>query len=286
MTRLLKKSEPVLSILHDAILRLRNHGIDEDELDAKYIVSHVLGVSTHALYTQKTLAVSPRQQRQIQRMLSLRIKGKPLQYILGNQPFYGLTFKVSPRVLIPRPETELLVDKTLKTADAFDAPDILDLCTGSGCIAVTLKTKLPKASITASDISRAALRVAKANAKTNEVDVRFIHSNLFKRIPGTFDIIVTNPPYINQADYDALDKKVHDFEPSQALVSGEDGLNHIRAIISQADHHLNPGGWLLMEIGYDQRNAAETLMQEHGFDEIRTFSDYGGFDRIVAGKRI
>ncbi len=278
--------ENALDILNTAILRLHSAGIDEAELDAKYIVSHVLGVPAYTLYTEKARTVNRRQKSVIDRMLKQRTAGKPLQYVIKEQAFFGLTFKVTPHVLIPRPETELLVEKALKKARELTSPDILDLCTGSGCIAVSLKANLPGARITASDISAGALRTAKSNAKLNRTDIRFVRSDLFSRLTATFDIIVTNPPYINQKDYQALDKKILDHEPKTALLGGEDGLTVIRIIIAEAITHLRPNGWLLMEIGYDQRESVEALMKKEGCLDIHTFQDYSGFDRIVIGRRI
>ncbi len=280
-----KMPDSALAALKSAILRLKNAGVDEAELDAKYIVCHVLGVPAHALYTDASLTISRKQQRTIDAMLNKRVQGRPVQYILGDQAFYGLSFKVSPHVLIPRPETELLVEKVLEKAKDFAAPSILDLCTGSGCIAVAIKSKLAKAAISASDISFFALWTARKNAQLNHTDVRFLKSNLFGQISGRFDIIVTNPPYINQSDYAALDPKVRNFEPKGALLGGQDGLDLIRRIIRQAPEHLKAGGWLLMEMGHDQREAAERMMAENGFAEIQTFQDYSGFDRIVTGKK-
>ena len=276
--------ESALSVLNQAIQRLRSADISESELDAKYMVSHVLGVPVFALYTDKNLTATTRQISQISRMLKKRISGEPLQYIIGNQAFCGLNFCVNQKVLIPRPETEILVEKALEKARGLKYPKILDLCTGSGCIAIVLKTQLPNAMVSASDISFGALRVAKKNAKQHSADIRWINSDLYAKIDERFDLIVTNPPYINQKDYDALDTKVREHEPKKALLSGEDGLDAIRTIIGQAKQHLKASGWLLIEIGYDQRVQTEQLMEEAGFGEIQSFQDYSGFDRIVTGK--
>ncbi len=277
--------KPALTVFKSAVQHLRDAGVDEAELDAKYIVCHVLGVPVHALYTEKALVVDRKQHVRILKFLNQRIKGRPLQYIIGNQSFYGLLFNVNPNVLIPRPETELLVEKALEKAQALKAPKILDLCTGSGCIAIALKTQLSDAQITATDISLGALKTAKKNARQNHTGIRFLRRNLLKNIDGSFDILVTNPPYINQTDYLALDDKVKKFEPKAALLGGTDGFVIIREIITEALWHLNSGGWLLMEIGHDQREATEALMTETGYTEIRTFRDYSGFDRIVTGRK-
>lgn len=273
-----------LAVLSAAVQRLHRANIEEAELDAKYIVSHVLDVSVHALYTEKTLTVDHRKTGVIDRMLKQRISGMPVQYIIGEQVFCGLTFSVNQKVLIPRPETELLAEKALEKAKPLPSPKILDLCTGSGCIAVVIKSKLHGADITASDISCGALHAAKKNARLNGADIRFIRSNLFRSVKGTFDIIVANPPYISRQNYWMLDRKVREYEPKKALIGGTDGLKMIRAIIHDAKQHLTENGWLLLEIGHDQRSVTEALMTDAGYSDIRTFRDYSGFDRIVNGR--
>ncbi|MEX1307084.1 MAG: peptide chain release factor N(5)-glutamine methyltransferase [Eubacteriales bacterium] len=278
--------DSALNVLKAATRQLRQSDISEAELDAKYIVSYVLGVPSNALYTQKSLIVSAHQQRTIARMLKKRIAGEPLQYIIGNQEFYGLVFNVNSKVLIPRPETELLVERALEKAEPVNEPRILDLCTGSGCIAVTLKTKLPHAKITASDISSGALRVARRNARQHQAGIRLLKSDLFGRIKSKFDIIVSNPPYISASDYRSLDRKVRAYEPKMALLSGESGLDAIQSIIKNAKSHLCDGGWLLMEIGHNQRKNVEALMEKERYSEIHTFQDYSGFDRIVIGRKL
>ncbi len=268
-----------------AAVALEAAGIEDAALEAKYIVSHVLNTDIHRIYLDKALLVAPRDKRRIARLVRRRISGVPVQYLLRSQDFYGLTFTVDRRVLIPRPETELLVETALSYLPASRPSRILDLCTGSGCIAVAMKHQRPDCDVTASDISRGALQVARKNAAQNRTHVRFIRSDLMKKIDETFNIIVSNPPYIHPADYQFLDPKVSGFEPRLALVGGEDGLTLIRRIIASAGGHLTAGGYLMLEIGFDQREAVTHLFKSNGFDEIKYFSDYVGFDRIVVGKK-
>ncbi|MBR0438440.1 MAG: peptide chain release factor N(5)-glutamine methyltransferase [Clostridia bacterium] len=212
------------------------------------------------------------------------LEGRPVSYVTGVRNFMGYDMKVDERVLIPRSETELLCEEAIGLIKKTGAENVLDLCTGSGCIAVLLALKTD-AAVTASDISPDALEVARNNASLNGAKVRFIKSDLFDRLDGRFDIIVSNPPYIDDKAYSELDPRVRKHEPAIALKGGDDGLKFYRKIISEAKTFLNPGGYLLLEIGYDQKEAVEGLMRQYDYTDIRSYKDYSGNDRIVMARR-
>jgi len=220
-------------------------------------------------------------------LVTLRAQGEPLQYLLGEQEFMGLPFKVSPEVLIPRWDTEILVNEALQEAEDIAAPRILDLGTGSGAIAVSLAYYLPQALVWASDISQEALEVARENAgRLNVADrITFVCGNLFAPLKKEvrFDLIVSNPPYISEKEYMTLDPEVKK-EPCGALCGGKDGLDYYHAIGAAAGERLLAGGRLLMEIGWKQGSAVSKILQENNFGDIRIIKDWGGHDRVIAGK--
>ena len=215
--------------------------------------------------------------------LHRRLAGEPVAYILGQREFYGRAFKVSPAVLIPRPETEHLVEAALQQMPA--GASVLDLCTGSGCVAITLKLERPDGSVTATDLSFDALAVAKTNAAALNATVSFHQGDLFAPVVGQrFDIIVSNPPYIAAADAHLNQGDVR-FEPRLALASGTEGLDLIRRLVSTAPSHLNPCGWLMFEHGFDQGVACRDLLAQAGFRQIKTLPDWAGLERLTLGQR-
>lgn len=217
-------------------------------------------------------------------MAERRRQGEPIAYILGEREFYGLDFAVAPAVLIPRPETELLVELALERIPAATAARVLDLGTGSGAIAVTLAQQRPQARLTAVDVDYAALTLARANAKRHGVSVRFYCGDWFGALAGErFDLIVSNPPYVADADPHLALGDVR-FEPQRALVGGADGLGCIRAIVAQAQAHLNPGAWLLFEHGYDQAPSCRALLEAQGYAEVQSWSDLAGIPRVSGGR--
>jgi release factor glutamine methyltransferase len=221
-------------------------------------------------------------------LLARRRAGEPMQYIAGETEFYGLPFAVSREVLIPRPETEHLVEKALALAAAFPRPRIVDVGTGSGAIAVALAAKLGNAEVCATDISAAALAVARANAVRNGVAgrVRFFEGNLLEPVAGErFDLVVSNPPYVPTRDRDSLSVEVRDFEPAQALFAGADGLAVYERLIPAAFAVLVAGGWALFEIGFGQREAVGGLLQAAGFGAMEFIADLQGIPRVAVGRR-
>ena len=219
-------------------------------------------------------------------MLKRRLAGEPIQYITGETEFYGLSFRVTSAVLIPRPETEHLVEAVLSLAADFPAPRIVDIGTGSGAIAVALAHKLPQAIVTAIDLFTDALAVARENAVRNSVSIRFLQGDLLAAVAGeSFDFIVSNPPYVPDSDRESLSVEVRDYEPAQALFAGDDGLDVYRRLIPQAFAALAPGGYLALEIGYGQQDSVPALLAGSGFAQIETTPDLQGIPRVVTARR-
>ena len=221
------------------------------------------------------------QQHEYQLAVSKRGEHVPLQYIIGEQEFMGLTFKVNPSVLVPRQDTETLVEEALKLCKPNAR--VLDLCTGSGCIIISMMRNLPDIEAYAGDISKQALNVAKENAKTYQTAVNFEKSDLFEAFSGKFDMIVSNPPYIPTHEIANLMPEVRDFEPTEALDGQEDGLYFYRKIVAGSVEYLKEGGWLLLEIGCEQAAAVTQMMSQFGFKEIAVLQDLAGLDRVVRG---
>ena len=238
-------------------------------------------------------ALTPEQQNLLSLMVERRKNGEPLQHILGSCEFMGLKFITDKRALIPRPETEILVGLVIEKALSLSRFPlrILDIGTGSGNIAVSLAKNISNCLVTAVDISKEALDLARDNARLNQVEgkIRFIESDLFSylssylALENLFDIIVSNPPYIVMDDQHLSQGDVR-FEPISALVSGKDGLDDIRHIISQASAYLNPGGWLLLEHGYDQAPSVRELLEKSGFESVFSAKDISGIDRCTGGR--
>jgi release factor glutamine methyltransferase len=217
-----------------------------------------------------------------------RRNGEPIQYITGETEFYGLPFHVNRDVLIPRPETEHLVEKVIELSAAFAKPHIVDIGTGSGAIAVSLAHKLQAPAITAIDLSSTALAVAKKNATRNEVAnrVRFLEGDLLEPVTGEqFEIVVSNPPYVPETDRSSLSVEVREHEPAQALFAGSDGLAVYRRLIPDAFSALFPGGYIVIEIGYGQQASVQALLEDAGFTEIAFSSDLQGIPRVASARR-
>ena len=221
-------------------------------------------------------------------LVERRLRGEPVQYILGETEFYGLSFRVSRDVLIPRPETELLVERALELAAAVAEPRIVDVGTGSGAIAVALARHLPHASITAIDLSPACLALAHENAQRNAVLSRltFLEGDLLAPVdPGRFDLVVSNPPYVSLAERDSLAVEVREFEPALALFAGRDGLSVYRRLLGQAYRTLVSGGAVALEIGFGQAEAVAELARAEGFVHLEFTPDLQGIARVAAARR-
>lgn len=209
-----------------------------------------------------------------------RAAGEPLAYIIGYKEFFGLRFSVDARVLVPRPDTETLVQWALDVSSSFASPDILELGTGSGAVAIAIAHTL-KCKVTATDFSTQALSVASDNAAKLGVDVEFLHSHWFEKVSGHYHVIASNPPYIKSSD-PHLEALTH--EPLNALAAGADGLGDLRQIVQSAPNHLQPGGWLLLEHGYNQESPVRTLLVERGFRQVQSRCDLAGIARCSGGQ--
>ena len=253
-------------------------------LEARMLLERVLGKTRAWLIAHAEDAAGAEAAQAFAALAGRRRQGEPVAYILGVREFYGLEFGVTPAVLIPRPETELLVELALARI-ARDAPArVLDLGTGSGAVAVALAHERPQARLTAVDVDYATLSVARANAKRHGASVRFFCGDWFGALAGeSFDLIVSNPPYIAAADPHLAAGDLR-YEPQRALVGGVDGLDGIRAIVARARAHLLPGAWLLFEHGYDQAEACRTLLQAQGYAEVQSWPDLAGIPRVSGGR--
>ena len=255
--------------------------VTDARTDAWLLLEQVCRIDRSFYYLHMEEDLAEEQLSEYKIALKKRAEHVPLQYIIGETEFMGLKFKVNSNVLIPRQDTETLVEEALKVVTP--GMHVLDLCTGSGCIIVSILHNVPQAEGTATDISKQALLVAKENAKQNGVQVNFERSDLFDAVTGVFDVIVSNPPYIPSGEVPKLMPEVRSFEPMEALDGREDGLYFYRKIIASCPEYLKPGGRVLFEIGYDQGRAVSGLLEEAGFGEIRIVKDLAGNDRVVSG---
>lgn len=268
-----------------ALTAARTLGLER--LDAQLLLLHALGkpgADRAWLLTHDTTPL-PAEAAQFFRELSLRrAAGEPLAYLVGSKAFFGLELQVDGRVLVPRPDTETLVEWALQQLDQANLPAsarVLDLGTGSGAIALALKKNRPALDVTAVDASSEALVVAGANAQQHRLSVHLLQSNWFEKVSGRFHLIVSNPPYVADAD-PHLPALRH--EPVQALTAGKDGLSDLRRIIGQAPAHLQPQGWLLLEHGYDQARAVCALLEQRGFAQVQSRADLAGIPRCSGGR--
>lgn len=265
--------------------------IETPGLDAALLLAEVLGTNREGLFVRGKEQVSPEDRIKYNSLLERRLDGECIAYILGRKEFYGLEFIVTPDVLVPRPDTETLVEaalEILKERKNKGPPEVLDLCTGSGAIAIVLKHEIPELKIWASDISPQALKVARQNGVKHLLSgsashqIQFMESDLFSNIKGRFDLIISNPPYVASAEIEKLTPEVRR-EPILALDGGEDGLDCIRRIAAEAKNHLHPGGTLLMEADPGQMEKIRGLLEKNGFIKCRTYRDLSEQLRVMGG---
>lgn len=258
---------------------LERENIGAPRLTAEVLLAHALRCDRANLYAHPERELSDAEQLHYGRYLHERLKHKPTQYITGRQEFYGREFRVTPAVLIPRPETELVVETALRVAAS--ARRVLDAGTGSGCLAVTLKKELPAARVFACDVSRAALEVARTNAERLEAAVEFFRGNMLEACrDASVDLIVCNPPYISSAEMETLAAEVREYEPAAALRGGESGAEFYRPLLAGAQRALRPGGWLVAELGHDTLHQIESLLAV--WAERIVERDLAGIARVVA----
>jgi release factor glutamine methyltransferase len=268
---------------------MKRHSIENPALETSILLSKSSAVKDVAeIYAHPEKELDQIKVDEFNRLMERRIKNEPIAYITGEKEFYSRSFTVNAKVLIPRPETELLVAQTLEAARSTGTPVILDIGTGSGCVAVTLACELKKAKIYAEDVSPDALALASGNAlrhigSKNKID--FICGSLtdsFKR--DSFDIVLSNPPYVSEAEFDTLPPEIKNYEPRSALVAGEEGLFFIEKIISGAVNILKSGGWCILEIGAGQSSAVKTLFEQAGFTEATTAKDINDIERVIRAR--
>lgn len=254
-----------------------------DALDNRVLLCHALALSRVGLITQSERALSADEAQRFAALVQRRIDGEPIAYIVGQREFFGLPFAVDGAVLIPRPDTELLVELTLERLPPQGR--VLDMGTGSGAIAVALAHTRADADVTALDVSAAALAVAQRNAAANNARVRFLQSDWYAALDGLapFDVIASNPPYIASGDRHLSEGDLR-YEPAGALTDHADGLSALRIIVAGAPPHLKPQGWLLMEHGYDQSAAVRALLADAGYAEVQSWCDLAGIERVSGGR--
>jgi release factor glutamine methyltransferase len=279
----------IRTILHRTARELTASGSPSPRLDAEVLLMHFLKVDRLQLCMHPEREVSEAEIAGFALWVERRRRGEPVAYITGEKEFWSLRFVVNREVLIPRPETECLVEEVLNCRDR-EARNlrILDIGTGSGAIGVVLAVEIPSARVIATDISPEALKVARRNAENHAVADRmeFLQGDLFAAASGSFDFIVSNPPYIPDDAYPLLPEGIREFEPREALIAGPDGVDFHRGIIREAAHRLKGGGGIFLEIGEGQRELVEMLFRTEGcYDEIRFRKDYGGTERVAAARK-
>ncbi len=272
---------------------LESANISEFKNDAWLLFEHVFNVPRAMYFIKKEQNAEPELQDKYFSYIDMRCKRIPLQHITGYQEFMGLDFKVNEHTLIPRQDTEVLVEEALDTINKYkmatnkDEIKVLDMCTGSGCIAISVASIAENVDVFAVDLSKEALNVAKENAENNNVsNIKFVQSDLFKLIKEeTFDIIISNPPYIRTKDIEELMPEVRNYEPMSALDGFEDGLYFYRNITLEASRCLESGGYLLYEIGFDQADDVKKIMYDNGFLNVKVIEDLAGLNRVVIGRK-
>ena len=260
---------------------------EEAAMEAQLLLRHALGNVTRAwLIAHDEQALTPTQAATFDNLIARRAQGEPVAYLLGQREFFGHALKVTPDVLIPRPDTETLVEAALEKIPAQRPCQILDLGTGSGAIAIAIALARPQAQVTAVDRSAAAIAIARENASLlGATNLALLQSDWMAGLgEARFDLIVSNPPYISEQDAHLSQGDLR-FEPRSALASGQDGLNDIRAILTQAPAHLAAGGWLMFEHGYDQAAQVAALLQAAGFEEVNHRADLAGIQRVTLGRK-
>ena len=281
----------IREILHKTEAYLRDKNVDSPRLSAQLIVAKGLGVSRVALFMDLDRPLSPGELDVLRPMAARRGRGEPAAYILGEREFYGLAFEVNPAVLIPRPETEMLVEEALRLLERGRDMYFADLGTGSGCLAVALAAHMPAARGLALDASAAALDVARRNAQRHAVAHRleFLEADFasLPPQPGGYHLIVSNPPYVSGEEYQALSGEVAGFEPRAALTPGASGLEAYPGVVAAAWRTLAPGGWLLLEIGWKQGADVVRLLEDtaYGFKEVAVLPDLAGHDRVARARK-
>lgn len=286
--------------MRDVSMALERYGIEDSRKEAEIILTQCLGLGRVAFYRDDP-PLSPLQMETLRKVLERRGRREPIQYIIGHVGFWGLTIKVGPGVLIPRPETELVVEEVIKTVKSYQPEvisqglqghgysstkkrlKILDLCTGSGCLAIALAKEFPRAEVVGTDISERALEYARRNAQMNGIgNVTFLKGSLFEPLKGMqFDIVVSNPPYIRRTEIESLQREISEWEPMEALDGGEDGLRFYREILHNCGSYLEEDGFIVMEMGDGKSGDVSAMAKTLGFRNVSVHKDYSAMERIL-----
>lgn len=276
--------------------KLERAEITDAKLDAWFLIEYVTGCNRAYYFSHPEKAMTIEQEVAYKEYIEKRAQHIPLQHLTGVQEFMGFEFQVNENVLVPRMETEFLVEDAIdilrsqfteKYKEANKTIRVLDMCTGSGCIIITILKWMEKNQVSmegiAVDVSENALEIARKNAENIGADVTFLQGDLFEKVSGKFELIISNPPYIRTADIETLEAEVKDHDPYLALNGKEDGLYFYRRIVKESTEHIIPGGWLLFEIGCDQGKEVTDLMEENGYTNVEVRKDLSGLDRVVVG---
>ena len=278
------------ALLDDAVARMDDAGLTSPRRNAEWLLCETMGASRSALLSRLDEPVSPSTVAQFTDLLERRLGHEPLQYILGYTEFYGLRLNVSPDVLIPRPETEQVVEEGLRMLESRSRPRVLDVGTGSGCIAIAVKAQRRDAAVWACDVSERALAVARSNALRHELDVEFFQADALAddfeaRAPRDLDLLISNPPYVPEGELADLPREVGEFEPHLALIATHDPLIFYRRIAVAGIDHLRPGGSLVFETHADFGAAAASVLEETGYENVALMTDYSDRPRILCAQR-
>jgi release factor glutamine methyltransferase len=263
---------------------LSEHGSPTPRLDAELLIGHALGLPRIELYTNFDRPLDERELAACRALLERRGRREPVAYIIGRWGFHGLDLAVDGRVLVPRPETEVLVERCLALLDGRDAPRVADVGTGSGAIALAIKAARPDAAVTAADVSPDALAVARANAQALGLGIELVEADLLAGVEGRFALVASNPPYIGEAEVAGLEPEVAEYEPRLATVAGPAGTEVLERLAAAASGALEPGGWLVVECGAGQAEAVRGMLAAAGAVETFAEPDLAGIDRVVGGR--
>jgi release factor glutamine methyltransferase len=263
---------------------LSDHGSPTPRLDAELLIGHALGLPRIELYTNFDRPLDEPELAACRALLERRGRREPVAYILGRWGFHGLDLAVDGRVLVPRPETEVLVERCLALLEGLEAPRVVDVGTGSGAIALAIKSARPDAAMTATDVSADALAVARANAAALGLELELAEADLMAGVEGRFALVASNPPYIGEAEMGGLEPEVAEYEPRLATVAGPSGTEVLDRLVAAAPEALEPGGWLVVECGAGQAGAVRGMMAAAGAAETFAEADLAGIDRVVGGR--
>jgi len=278
------------ALLDSAIERLEAAGVEDARKNAEWMLEEATGVNRAGLLAHPDEGLTTEERKAFEGMMARRLRREPLQYVIGHTDFFGLRLRITPSVLIPRPETEELTEEAIRRLDEIDAPWVLDIGTGSGAIALALKHARPDAEIFACDLSERALSIASANADRLSLPITLIHTDVLAPsfadgVPSCFDLIVSNPPYIPASEEESLQPEVRDFEPPEALFAGDDPLRFYRSITGHAERLLKKRGLVMVEVHADFADDVQGLLETSGFEDTGRRRDLAGRDRIVWGRR-